>query len=151
MGFVRPFATKRTRTAVATLLLSLAITAITSTTASAQTLAISRQSLSILSGQSLSSTYNTGDAPIIAIQIPSVWTAANLTFQTSWDGVSWADVYNMFGDEFQVVVGGPSRTIVMAPTEFQWHRYVRIRSGTSALPVTQGADRTLFVFTRRVP
>ncbi len=132
-----------TRRAVLALLLLLALPV------GAQGPFLNRRTLTISSGQSLSSSVDIKDLPIVAIQMPAAWTAANLTFQGSSDGTNFFDVYNLEGDEFRVVAS-TSRYIVLSPFEFQWARYIKVRSGTTGTPVTQGADRTLTIITRRV-
>ena len=104
----------------------------------------------IYSGTALTGSIDTKDQPVMAIRIPASWTTANLTFQGSQDATNFFDVYNIYGDEYTVVVGGASRYIVLSPLEFQWARYIKIRSGTTGTPVNQGADRSLLIITRRV-
>ena len=110
---------------------------------------LQRRTATISSGQSLSASIDIKDQPIVAIQMPSTWTAANLTFQGSSDGTNFFTVYNMEGDEFTVTVAA-SRYVVLSPFEFQWARYIKIRSGTSGAPVNQAGDRTLVIVTRRI-
>lgn len=110
---------------------------------------LNRRSVTIASGQSLTASIDIKDLPIVAIQMPSTWTAANLTFQGSNDGTNFFDVYNLEGDEYRVVAAA-SRYIVLSPFEFQWARYIKIRSGTTGAPVAQGGERTIVIVTRRV-
>lgn len=122
---------------------------------SALTLPLFGQTLSsfsaiIYSGTAVTGSIDTKDQPILAIRIPASWTTANLTFQGSQDGTNFFDVYNLYGDEFTVTVGGTARYVVMSPFDFQWARYIKIRSGTTGTPVNQGADRSLLIITRRV-
>lgn len=116
----------------------------------AQTPYLSSFTSIIYSGTAVTGSIDTKDQPILAIRIPASWTTANLTFQGSQDGTNFFDVYNLYGEEFTVVVGGASRYVVMGPQEFQWARYIKIRSGTTGTPVNQAADRSLLVITRRV-
>lgn len=115
----------------------------------AQTVYLSRLPVTIPNGESLTDVINLRDQPVVAIQMPSAWTTADLTFQGSNDGTNFFDVYTLDGDEYTVAAAA-SRYIVLSPFEFQWARYIKIRSGTSASPVNQGATRTLVVVTRRV-
>ena len=132
-----------TRRAALLLLLSVVVPAI------AQGPFLNRRTATISSGQSLSASIDLKDQPIVAIQMPASWTAANLTFQGSNDGTTFVDVFNSYGDEFGVTASA-NRYIVLSPFEFQWARYIKIRSGTTGTPVNQGADRTLVIITRRV-
>lgn len=100
-------------------------------------------SATILSGQSLSSVIDLSEGRLARIHIPAAWTAANLTFQASSDGASFADLYDAYGAEYSVVVGGAARSIMVPLSDFIGIRYIKVRSGTSAAPVNQAADRTL--------
>jgi hypothetical protein len=106
-------------------------------------------SATITSGQSLSAAVDLKDMPILAIVIPSAWTTADLTFQASADGTTYYDVYNLLGTE-HTVVAAASRYIAFMPLEFQWARYIKIRSGTSGTPVAQGGTRTIIIVKRQV-
>ena len=104
----------------------------------------------IASGASLSDAVDTGNtnslSSIVAIIMPSAWTAADLTFQASAtvDG-TYNDVYD--DDDNEVTVqAGASRHIVL-DDEMRSHmaglRFIKIRSGTSGTPVNQGAGRSI--------
>jgi hypothetical protein len=112
--------------------------------------ALSSRTASIASSGSLSGAVNIGDEPIIAIIMPSAWTSANLTLQASIDGATYYSVYNMDGDEYTITASA-SRYIVFSPHEFQWARYVKLRSGTADTPVSQDAARSITIITRRIP
>ena len=140
---MKNFAQNVTRRVVLALLLLIALPAV------GQGPLLQRRTASITSGQSLSASVDIKDQPIVAIQMPSTWTTANLTFQGSSDGTNFFNVYNMEGDEFTVTVA-TSRYVVLNPFEFQWARFIKIRSGTSGTPVSQGADRTIVIVTRKV-
>ncbi|WP_319798332.1 hypothetical protein [Nitrobacter sp.] len=99
----------------------------------------------IANGTSLSAAIDCIKARLAAIYIPSAWTAAGLTFQTSADGVTWNNRMDRFLTEYTVGVSGPSVSIQIPLTDFIDVRYLKIRSGTSASPVNQGADRSLTV------
>lgn len=79
----------------------------------------------------------------IAIQMPATWTTANLTFQGSYDGITYYDVYDSAGNEL-IVIASASKCIVDIP-ELAPFRYIKIRSGTTGTPVAQGASRDLQV------
>jgi len=115
----------------------------------------------ISSGESLSGAVNlqnrtpnalgiTGKAGLrlFGIVMPSAWTAANLTFQASFDGgTTWVDVMDATGAEY-VVTAGTSRYIPIDPTPFSAIALLRIRSGTSVLPVNQADARSLTLVLR---
>lgn len=133
----------RPRRAALLLLLALSIPGI------AQTPYLSRLTATISNGQAITASIDLRDQPLLAIQMPASWTTANLTFQGSNDGTNFFDVYNLEGDEYKVTAAA-SRYIVLSPFEFQWARYIKIRSGTTSTPVNQSADRTIVLVTRRV-
>lgn len=85
---------------------------------------------------------NIGSYRAAGIQMPAAWTAANLTFQVSYDGVTFANLYDNSGNEYTVTAAA-SRTILLPLVDFLGIAYLKIRSGTSATPVTQGAARQL--------
>jgi len=78
------------------------------------------------------------------IEMPAAWTAANLTFQTSGDGSNYFDVYDELGVEV-TVIASTSRRIRLDPVMWAGIQYIKIRSGTTGVPVVQLAERTLYV------
>lgn len=98
----------------------------------------------IANGASLSDAVDCGDGfRPVRIIIPASWTTANLTFQTSNDGVAFNDAYYDYGGEVTVAVGGASRAIVLPPSIFFGIRRFKVRSGTAGTPVNQGGARSL--------
>lgn len=105
------------------------------------------KTVTIANGASLSSEVDLGGYALTAIQMPTAWTAASLTFQAATaSGGTFQDVYDDLGNEITVQAAA-SRCIgidavagALAPL-----RFIKIRSGTSATPVNQGADRTLIL------
>jgi hypothetical protein len=89
-----------------------------------------------------------GEVPV-AIQMPSAWTTADMTFKT---GVDTADVsvYTDAGVELTVASPAASRLIMLYWPDymvFAETRHLSIRSGTAASPVTQAAERVLKLIT----
>lgn len=101
-------------------------------------------SVVIASGASLTAAIDLDDARLASIQLPSAWTAANLTFQTSLDGVTYGDWYDSSGVEYTVTAAA-SRSIGLQLVDFIPYRYIKIRSGTTGTPVVQGAARNLIL------
>lgn len=97
--------------------------------------------VTIANGASLSGAAFVGGR-LSAIIMPAAWTAANLTFQGSEDDSTYNDLYDDAGTEY-VVTAGASRYIVLDPLAFVGVDFVKIRSGTSATPVNQGAARVV--------
>lgn len=106
-------------------------------------------SVTIASGASLSSAVDLLKYSLVGIQMPGTWTAANLTFQGSYDGSTFANLY----DETQeVTLTSPTASvyIVLDPAKYLSLRSLKVRSGTSGTPVNQGADRALQLILRQL-
>jgi hypothetical protein len=84
-----------------------------------------------------------------AIVMPATWTAAVITFQASADGVTYNDVHDIAGTEIAVTTAA-GRMIVLPPTDWYPVPFIRIRSGTSAVPVNQLAERLLGLLVRQL-
>lgn len=101
----------------------------------------------IANGASLSAAIDVGDAMPVAVLMPAAWTAADLTFQASIDGTNWFELIDAFGTP-ATAKAAASQIVVLPASETYWLRYLKIRSGTSGVPVNQGAERTLTVISR---
>lgn len=101
----------------------------------------------ILSGASLSAAIDLGGLRAGAIIMPAAWTAASITFLVSHDGTTYSSLYDENDTEVAIatanVVSGHCRALPLSL--FLLYRYVKLRSGTLALAVNQGADRALYV------
>lgn len=105
------------------------------------------QTVTILSGASLSGAIDLQGARLFAILMPSGWTAAGLTFQA---GVSLSGTfYNLFdSDGSEVAVASAAAVAdqyiqLTNPARWLGIRYLKVRSGTAGAAVNQGADRTI--------
>jgi hypothetical protein len=100
----------------------------------------------IVASASLSGAVDVRDAEAMSIEIPSAWTAANLTFQGchTVDG-TFVDLYDDSGAEITVTVGGASRLIAVdyQAAPLRNVNFLKVRSGTTASAVAQAAARTL--------
>lgn len=86
---------------------------------------------------------------VVAIVMPSGWTAAALTFSAGLASDSLNDIYDQGGTELNFTVGA-SRYVVLDQDQaanLTNIRFLRLRSGTAGTPVTQGAARTIEVIT----
>ncbi len=99
--------------------------------------------VTIPSGTALTGTERIDGYKIVAIQMPSAWTAAALTFQAkAREGADLAELYD--GNTVRSETVAVDRYIQLAtPIQAQ---SVRVRSGTSGTPVNQAADRILTLF-----
>lgn len=112
---------------------------------------VDAQTVTILSGASLSDAINLGGRAPVAILMPASWSAASLTFQASYDGTTYQDVYAPGSDGTQAEVThatAASRHVTIDANAFAGARFFKVRSGTSAAAVNQGANRVLTVVTR---
>lgn len=98
--------------------------------------------VTIANGSSLSGGVNLGGRIITGVFMPAAWTPANLTFQASYDGVTYVDMYSIAGSEMQVTAAG-GLYLPVDYTNFMGVNFVRVRSGVSAAPVAQAAARTI--------
>jgi hypothetical protein len=103
----------------------------------------------IANGASLSSAVNIGSKTVLGVVMPAAWTTANLTFQVSYDGTNYANLYDKDGTEYTVTAAA-SRHIYVEPAQWVGVKYIKVRSGTSGTPVNQGADRSVVLVVRRL-
>lgn len=97
----------------------------------------------IAAGESLSSTADLGGLRLAGIEMPTAWTAAGLTFQgAASNPAGLADLYDGSGVEVSLSAAA-GRFIQVDEERFAGIRWLKIRSGTSATPVNQTAERTL--------
>lgn len=97
----------------------------------------------IANGASLSDAIHVGDAIAGMIEMPSGWTAADLTFQVSSNGETYRDFQDGGGE--YTLNAAASQAILLSGADWIGVRYFKIRSGTSSVPVNQGAERSLSV------
>lgn len=86
---------------------------------------------------------------LVGIVMPAAWDTANLTFQASYDGTTYNNVYDSSGNEVTVTAAA-SRFIQISPAAWSSVAYLKVRSGTSGTPVTQTAARTIKLVVREV-
>lgn len=103
---------------------------------------ITSTTATIASGQSVSSNIDLGLSRLGRIAMPAAWDAANLTLQTSHDGVTFNNLHDKDGTEYTITAAA-GRSILIPLADMLSMRYFRIRSGTSAAAVPQTAIRTL--------
>jgi hypothetical protein len=108
---------------------------------------LSTTTVTIANGTALSAAVDLTAFTLVAIQLPAGWTAASLTFQAANDNQNFGDVYDKSG-EYTFLAVDVSRYLVCDPTAFAGIRYLKVRSGTGAAPVNQGADRVLTLILR---
>jgi hypothetical protein len=80
------------------------------------------------------------EAPI-AIYMPAVWTAADLSFLASFDGVTYGKL-EYEGTEVKITLPGAGDVQALDHFKFKAVRYLKLRSGVAAAEVEQTATRT---------
>lgn len=104
----------------------------------------------IANGASLSGAICLGAGTLCAIQMSAAWTAADITFQVSDDqGTTWYDLRDDAGVEVKITSPTAAYRLEPDASAFKSAVFLKIRSGTSASPVNQGAARTLTVVARK--
>ena len=105
--------------------------------------------VAIANGTALSAAINLGGRVLVGMLMSSAWTAAGVTFQASIDGVTFADLFTIDGDELLATVAA-SQFIVLNPANFSGIAFLKVRSGTTGTPVNQAAARTLVLAIRAI-
>lgn len=103
------------------------------------------ETATIANGASLSDALNIGSRDMFALIMPSSWTSAALTFQGSFDGTNYFNLYDDGGNEISFTVAASRYVIISSPAKFFGLKKLKIRSGTSGTPVNQAADRAIGV------
>lgn len=108
--------------------------------------------VSITSGTSLSGGVNIGAGPILALYIPTGWTAAAITFQGSLDGgTTYANLFDDAGVEVTIasasIATGAAQVYANASVleKLAALQFIKIRSGTSGTPVNQTSTMNLVI------
>jgi len=95
----------------------------------------------ISAGESLSDALDCSAGRIIKVTMPQEWTFADITFQTSSDGVGFNDIMKPNGQEVSCTVFAGTAIIGMDTVT----GFLKIRSGTRDRPVVQAAIRTFAI------
>lgn len=88
---------------------------------------------------------NMGGRVLTGIYMPASWTTASLTFLASRDGTNFVPMFDSGGTEVAITAAASAFVAIRPTAWFGALRYLKVRSGTSASPVAQGADRTLIL------
>lgn len=107
----------------------------------------------ISSGGTVSTTIDMSRYVLAAIVMPSAWTTAAITFlAAARKGDTFVPVYDDAGTEVTIpsTVALPDRIIVNKAVleQLAGLTYLRLRSGTNASPVSQAADRTIYLLVK---
>ncbi len=111
---------------------------------------ITVQDVVIPDGVSTSGIIDTRERQLVGLQMSAAWTAAALTFEGSFDGITFGVIHDGTAEFTVLAAGGAAAllcvSLVAAP--FKPFPYVRIRSGVIGAYVNQGAARTIKAFTK---
>jgi hypothetical protein len=96
---------------------------------------------------SLSASVDLQGYRVAAIDLPSTWDAAAMTFQGSNDNSAFANLYDDAGTEITIASAALSASRSLIPgtalaLQLMAHRYLKVRSGTSGSPVNQTTGTT---------
>jgi len=111
--------------------------------------------VTIPSGAAVSDWVDLKGKTVVAVITPSAWTSAAISFDTSRsdDGSDPTPRYTADGE---VTIPSTSlsttqaRDVAMDPVKLWGIRHLRVRSGTAAAPVNQGADRVITLALRAI-
>lgn len=98
--------------------------------------------VTIANGASLSSAIDLNEGRAALLIMPAAWTAADISFQVSADGVTFVDLFKTDGTEYTLTVAA-SRGILLPLSDFLGIRHMKIRSGKTGAAVNQLANRAL--------
>ena len=107
------------------------------------------QSATIAAGTSLSGVIALSSAFPVALNVPTGWTAANITFRGSIDGgTTYANARTSGGSEITINVSTAGDIYTLNPIDFAAFTHLQIRSGTTVAPIGQVASASLVLSTR---
>lgn len=103
------------------------------------------QKVTIGAAANLSGAIDVRDSVVAALVMPAAWDAAAITFAVSdrLDG-TYVPLYDDFGTEVSVTVS-TSRQVALDTNKFLGVRFLKVRSGTAASAVNQGAAADILV------
>ena len=111
--------------------------------------AVKAVQVTIVSGAALSGIADLNFEQLVGVVMPAGWDAAALSFQHAIDGSTFGDVFTASG-EFTVPSAdvAAARTLLLDTHATPGLRFVKVRSGLTAAPVNQTADRVITLLTR---
>lgn len=103
--------------------------------------------LTIANNAALSGAAELGGAWPVGVVTPSAWTAADISFDVSYDGgTTYVPLYDGSA-EIKIATGivatNQARGFGLDPTKFHMATHLKIRSGLNGSTVNQAAERTL--------
>lgn len=117
-----------------------------------ESVALEVKQIVIANAASLSGEVDLEAYRLVGIHMPAAWTAANLTFQAAPASAgTFNDVTDDAGVEVLVTAAAAKAIVIGTATKaaIGLLRFIKIRSGTGATPVAQGAERILTLILKR--
>ena len=105
--------------------------------------------VTIANAAALSNAVNLRGEVLVGVRMPAAWTAAGITFQVSMDNVTYLNAYAAGGGEVALVVVA-AHHVALDPNGYAGFRWIKVRSGTGAVPVNQLAERVFSVISRGI-
>jgi len=102
----------------------------------------------IANAASLSGAVNLKGLALCGFIMPAAWTAAGVAFNVSIDGTNYN--YLCWGGSEVAETVDVDQHVSVDPVKFLSAKYVKVLSGTSAVPVAQDAERTIKLLCRPV-
>ena len=111
---------------------------------------VSTKTATILSGASQSGAIDLEGYQLVGLNMPAAWTAAAITYLASptLDG-TYLPVYESGIEVTDPAAANQYVAIAANAVALASIRFLKLRSGTLALPVAQGADRTITLSLKR--
>ncbi len=103
-----------------------------------------RFTATIAKNDNLSTAVTLGERKHVGLIMPAAWDAADITFQVSYDGVKYVNLYDKTGAE-AVYKTDAGAGIQIGDFDLAPWKYIKIRSGTVAVPVNQTDEREIQV------
>lgn len=117
---------------------------------SEQPLNLHTLTVTIANGQSLSDAADLKGLPLVGVILPAGYDTADLSFQGSMDGSTFANIYGRDGTELSLTGAAASRYYLLPPSVVPGFRHVKVRSGLAASPVSQTGDAIITLVVRLV-
>ena len=108
---------------------------------------IVRETVQIDNTASLSGSVDLKGRLLVGVGGPAIWTAAGIAFEGSMDDTTFCEVTNGAAEITLVFDAGWFISIPPGTLEGAG-RYIKLRSGTSTVPVAQGGARIITVWMR---
>jgi len=106
--------------------------------------------VTIANGASLSDAAEVNAGDVVGIIVPT-FTSAAVTFSVSADGSTYVDLFDNAATPAEVTLpAGTHNKGYLAPLALAAFPFLKVRSGTAALPANQGAARTVTLVVQAV-